>query len=197
MAQSEAKRWDERYRRERTQWLERKPRRLLTNFTHLLPTEGRALDAAGGVCACGLYLARRGLRVFALDISEFALHLAMERAQTDNLSFHAAVYDLSILWLPPGFFSVILNFHFLERAAIPIFRQALIPGGLIFFETFVRVGEFQDTPGYYLEPGELLSYFKDFEIIHYSEDPHKSKESHAERGLAQLIARRPESELYS
>lgn len=194
MPHPEAKRWDERYKRERTQWLEREPRRLLTSYSHLLPVEGRALDAAGGVGASGLYLAYLGMRVFALDISEFALRLAKQRARVENLHFEAAVYDLSSPWLPPEFFRVILNFHFLERATIPVFSQALTPGGLIFFETFIRVGESQDKLGYYLEPGELLSKFTDYEIIHHSENTKRFSETHGERGIAQLIARKPESD---
>lgn len=194
MTHPEAKRWNERYERERTQWMEREPRLLLTSYCHLLPAEGRALDAASGVGASGLFLASRGMRVFALDISEFALRLAKQRAREDNLHIEAAVYDLSNPWLPPEFFRVILNFHFLERGTIPVFRQALTPGGLLFFETFIRIGDPKDKPESYLEPGELLHKFKDFEIIHHSEDIKRLSECHEERGIAQLIARKPESD---
>ena len=192
MPQSEAEHWDERYQRERDFWLERQPRQLLKSFAYLLPSEGRALDAASGMAINGLFLAQHGFKVFALDISEYALNLAVQRARSEDTIIEAAVYDLSNPWLPPAYFDVILNFHFLERAAIPVYRQAITPGGLIFFDTYVRLEDREDIPIYYLEPGELLSRFVDFEIIHYAEDILPQSEFHGERGIAQLVARKPE-----
>ena len=81
MTHLEAQRWDERYQRERELWLELEPRQLLTDYAHLLPTEGRALDAASGVAIHALFLAQRGLKAFALDISE----IQVDRAYGDIL----------------------------------------------------------------------------------------------------------------
>jgi SAM-dependent methyltransferase len=192
MSQPEAQHWDERYQRERDFWLGRQPRQLLKSFAHLLPSEGRALDAASGMAVNGLFLAQHGFKVFALDISEYALSLAKQRARSKDTFLEAAVYDLSNPWLPPAYFDVILNFHFLERAAIPVYRQALTPGGLIFFDTYVGFDDREDIPIYYLEPGELLRRFQGFEIIHYAEDNLPLSESHGERGIAQLVARKPD-----
>ena len=192
MSPSKAEHWDERYQRERDFWLERQPRHLLKSFAHQLPSEGRALDAASGMAINGLFLAQHGFKVFALDISEYALSLAKQRARSEDTFLEAAVYDLSNPWLPPAYFDVILNFHFLERAAIPVYQQALTPGGLIFFDTYVGLGDPEDIPLYYLEPGELLRRFVDFEIIHYAEEILPQSESHAERGIAQLVARKPD-----
>ena len=189
MSNPEAQRWNERYQRERDFWIGRQPRQLLRSFENLLPRDGRALDAASGMGINALFLAQLGLRVFAFDISEYALNLAKKRSLSEDTPFEAVVYDLSNPWFPPDYFDVILNFHFLERAAIPIYRQALIPGGLIFFDTYVRLHG-QDNHIYYLEPKELLKYFRDFEIIHYVEEILPKSDSHAERGLAQLVARK-------
>lgn len=186
-----AARWDERYQRESDFWLERQPRQLLTDYVHLLPNEGHALDAASGVAINGLYLAQLGLKVFALDISEYALKLAKQRASSLGVSLEAAVVDLSQPWLPEAHFAVIVNFHFLERGTFPIYRRALKPGGLILFDTFTKQVDQNEAPDYYLDPGELLSWFEDFEIIHYSEENLDPSERHPERGLAQLVARKP------
>jgi SAM-dependent methyltransferase len=191
MPHPDAQRWDARYARECGLWLENDPRQLLVSHSHLLPDSGLALDAASGVAINGFYLARRGLRVIALDISEVALRMAKRLARKEQLLLEASVCDLAAPWLPPFFFDVILNFHFFERATLPVFRAALKPGGLLFFESFVKIRDLPENPVYYLEPGELPSFFRDYEIIHYQETRLPPGKSHPERGLSQMVARKP------
>jgi SAM-dependent methyltransferase len=191
MSQSEAERWNEKYRQESEFWLQLEPRQLLTSFVHRLPQRGRALDAACGVGINAVYLAKHGLKVFGVDISEVALRLANRRAKKMDLAIELVVADLSHPWLPPEFFDVITNFHFLERAAIPVYRRALKRGGFILFDTFMATDNTIDTPEYYLLPGELGNLFYDFEIIHYSEELLEPGQSHGERGVVQLVARKP------
>ena len=183
----DAERWDARYAEEGEEWLERSPRPLLLNYANALPTSGLALDAASGVANNGAYLARLGLRVIALDISENGLRLAMRRAREEGLDLSAAVYDLSSPWLPPNRFDVIVNFRFLERATFPVYRQALKNGGWLFFETFVKTAGDSDRPEYYLNAGELKQAFQDFEILNWKE----AKIPGADRATAQLVARKP------
>jgi len=191
MPHPDAVRWNTRYDRERASWLARPPKELLTQHADLLPETGLALDAASGVSANGLFLARRGFHVIALDISEYALRLAVNRAREQGLCLDAAVYDLSVPWLPPGRFDVILNFHFLDRATLPVYDSALKPGGLLFFESFVKIENVPDNPVYYFESGELKDYYSSYEIIYYQETQLPPGERHPERGLAQLVARKP------
>jgi SAM-dependent methyltransferase len=191
MTHPEARRWDEKYQRDQDLWLERKPRQLLTTHAHLLPESGYGLDAASGVSINGQFLAEHGLRVLAVDISEIALRLAKQRAQKEGFSLEAVVLDLSNPWLPKDYFDVILNFFFLERATIPVYRQALVPGGLIFFETYFNLSEIEEKKIFYLNPGELFEYFQDFQIIYNSEEIKPPGDTHPERGLAQLLARKP------
>jgi cyclopropane fatty-acyl-phospholipid synthase-like methyltransferase len=187
----DARRWDNRYSVEEEAWLERKPRQLLIDHAQLLPNEGAALDAASGVSANGLFLARRGLKVIALDISEIALRMAVERARAEGLSLDAAVMDLSHPWLPPDYFDIIANFRFLERATFPVYRAALKPGGLLFFESFLKLDLQLPNPEYYLDSGELLSVFQDYEILHWEESKTPVGEHHPPRGTARLVARKP------
>jgi len=163
---------------------------LLLDYAHLLPSSGLALDAAAGVGTSSLFLAEKGLHVIALDISLVALRLAKQRAGSGSLPLEAVVYNLSNPWFPAETFDVILNFHFLERATFPIYRQALKPGGLLFFETFQKAEQDLLIPAYYLEPGELLAAFQDFEIIYWGENVLPATETHPPRAMAQLVARK-------
>jgi hypothetical protein len=183
----DAERWDTRYAEEGEEWLERSPRPLLLDYAHVLPSSGLALDAASGVANNGAYLARLGLRVIALDISEIGLRLAMRRARAEDLDLSAAVYDLSTPWLPANRFDVIVNFRFLERTTFRIYRQALKSEGWLFFETFVKTAGDSDRPEYYLDAGELKQAFHDFEILHWKE----TKIPGSDRATAQLVARKP------
>lgn len=178
--------WNARYLEKGDFWLRKPPREMLLDWTTLLPERGLALDAAAGVGTNGLFLAERGLDVIAMDISEVALRLALKRAQIDSLPFGAAVYDLALLQLPAYHFDVILNFCFLERANLQVYRRALKVGGVLFFETLLNT-DAVTRPEYYLERGELLSAFPDYEILHWEEGVACGENRFCE----QLIARRP------
>lgn len=186
--------WEERYQQDSDYWLDQAPRQLLTSYAYFLPRSGRALDAASGVGANALFLAQKGLRVFAVDISESALRLAKKRTESLSISLEAAVVDLSNPWLPAEYFDVIINFHFLERATFPVYRKALRPGGMLYFDTFTKPAEDVDSGDYYLLAGELFKHFQDFEVIHYHEDKLPPTDAHPNRGIAQLVARKPHSE---
>lgn len=182
----DAKRWNARYQEEGQERLERPAAQVLRDHAHLLPSHGLALDAASGVAPNGAFLAGHGLRVIALDISETALRLALQRAREYGLRLSVAVVDLTSPWLPPEHFAVIVNLRFLERATFDVYRRALKSGGLLFFETFVRTDQDTDHPEYYLDPGELLRAFQDFQILHWRE----FKMPGASRPTAQLVARK-------
>lgn len=180
------RRWNKRYQEDGESWLAHPPSELLVRFADRLPTGGVALDAAAGVAANGLFLAERGFKVFALDISMVGLQLARERFASRGFSLNAAVYDLEKIWLPEEHFDVILNFKFLERAAFSAYRRALKPGGLLFCETFVKTGYRLHKPDYYLLPDETLDVFGDYDILHLQQRRHKRN-----KVFEELIARKP------
>ncbi len=128
--------------------------------------EGLALEVAAGAAPAGLFLARRGLRVIALDVSEAGLRLAQQRARKRSLPLSMAVMDMEDPWLPICRFDIILNFYFLSRLSFARYRLALKPGGWLFFETFVQDSQRRGNPAHALEPGELCSAFKDWDILH-------------------------------
>jgi tellurite methyltransferase len=187
---ADAIRWNERYESEGRQRQEGEPSRLLRAFVHLLPPTGLVLDAAAGVGVNALFVAGQGLPVVALDISEVGLRLLQQRALALGVRVETAVFDLTHPYFPPNCVDVILNFRFLERATFTAYRQALRPGGLLFFETFVHVAE-EETPDYFLQPGELHRTFADFETIHYEAAALYGHHPGQGRYVTQLIARKP------
>lgn len=191
MTHADAARWNQRYAQDGRHWQGRQPRQLLMQFAHLLPEQGMALDAAAGVALHGLFLAKHGLHVIALDISEVGLRLAQESAKRMELALETAVLDLTNPWLPVNTFDVIVNFRFLERATFPMYRQALKPGGLLFFETFVKTDPRDDYPDHYLNPGELRAAFADFSIIHHEQLAIRGSQLQLVKLTEQLVARKP------
>ena len=191
MSEDVATKWNGRYSAEGVQWQASPPRDLLLSFADRLPGSGLVLDAAAGVGVNGLVLARRGLHVVCLDVSEVGLRLAREQARRESLWLETAVYDLSRPWFPPDCFDVILNFRFLERATFPMYRRALKPGGWLLFETFVRTPETHTDVDFYLLPGELTAAFADFDLLHDGEITGVNGRSGQPKSIAQLVARKP------
>ena len=70
--------------------------------------------------------------------------------------------------------------------------RALVPGGLLLYETFTRDqpvhGWGPRRPEFLLEPGELLRLFSDLEVVHHDEAPISEPRPEAS---ARLVARRP------
>jgi SAM-dependent methyltransferase len=185
----DAVKWNGRYQSDGDYRQKRYPSHLLQAFVHLLPKNGVVLDAAAGTGTNALFVAQQGVPVVALDISEVGLSLLRQRAAELGVGVDTAVFDLTQPYFPSNCVDAILNFRFLERAALAAYRQALRPGGLLFFETFVHVGE-GETPSYFLEPGELHRAFADLEIIHSAETEVRGQRSGKMRHVAQLIARK-------
>lgn len=185
----DAVKWNGRYQSDGKYQQQGHPSQLLQDFAYRLPLGGVVLDAAAGVGLNALFAAQQGMNVIALDISEVGLRLLRQKAKELGVVVETAVFDLTTPYFPPNCVDVLLNFRFLERAAFPAYRQALRPGGLLFFETFVHQ-EAGDTPPYLLEPGELQQAFADFEIVHSLETAVRGPRSGKFRDIAQLIARK-------
>jgi tellurite methyltransferase len=192
MPHPDAQIWDARYQKDRAYHLRRQPYALVRAFADELPARGLALEVAAGAAPAGLFLARRGLRVIALDVSEAGLRLAQERARKRSLPLSMAVMDMEDPWLPPCCFDIILNFYFLSRPSFERYRLALKPGGWLFFETFVQDNQRRGNPAHALEPGELYSAFQDWDILHCKETRRRRGGStFSSKMIAQLVARKP------
>lgn len=190
MTLSDSERWDNKYSEEKDSWLGNQPHPLLLDYADLISTNGLILDAASGVGADAFYLAQKGHKLIAMDISYVGLHAAQERFRKHRLEYNGAVVDLSTAWVPTEAFDAILNFYFLERATFPVYRRALKPGGLLFFETFQKNEHPRRHPEHYLDPGELIATFADFEILKYEQMENTSAKGNSGKTIIQMVARK-------
>jgi SAM-dependent methyltransferase len=192
MAEDDRVRWDERYAE--GDWADiGEPARILEDAEAWLGEPGFALDVACGAGRNALWLARRGFKVVAVDISWEGLQRLQRRTRDENFDIHLVHADLESLAFPPNTFDLIINSRFLLRPIFAGLRHALKPGGLLLVETF-SVDEIDVLGGdmrrdYALERGELRQAFRDFELLLYEEGVFD--EAEGERGLARMVARKP------
>jgi SAM-dependent methyltransferase len=148
-------------------------------------TGGVAVELAAGRGADAIWLARRGYQVLAVDGSLVALqqaHRQADEADVRRILFVQA--DLDEWRLPPSCADLVLVFRFLDRRLFPMIRRAVRPDGLVIYQSRT-VRWLERAPGasaeYLLQPGELLTWFADWELVH-----------HEEEGVsAGIVARRP------
>lgn len=154
----------------------------------LFSEPGQALDVAGGLGRNALWLCRRGWQTTIVDISEVAAEKTMARARRGRLNVNFVVADLNQHALQPDSADLFLVFFYLERKLFPALRRALRPGGLLLYKTYTKehrkFGKGPSHPMYFLEPNELLHAFEDLDILFY-------RETVQEKGVAELVARRP------
>jgi tellurite methyltransferase len=168
---------------------------LLVRFAFLLEEEeleGPVLDLACGRGDNGLYLAGLGLPVVFADRSGEALDEARASAAERHLQERFWEVDLETgdNPLPKEHYRAILVFRYLHRPLIPHVRNAIRPGGVLIYETFTveqpKYGK-PHNPDYLLQPGELVGWFRDWEVIHYFEGILENPM----RAMAQIVCRKP------
>lgn len=183
---TDAERWNKRYRIE-GKTAEDAPRDYLIRHLSLMPESGRVLDIAMGKGANAAYMCRMGYEVIGIDISSEAVRLARKR----DKRIAAFVADNTAIMLPTHYFSIIMNFYYLQRGLFSQFREWLSPHGCIIIETLTQsMLEIKKdiNPEYLLKPGELLKYFSSWNVIDYYEGWLEGPNG-KRRAVAQLFAR--------
>ncbi|MEX1091006.1 MAG: class I SAM-dependent methyltransferase [Phycisphaeraceae bacterium] len=167
------------------------------------PLTGHALDLGAGPGRNALALAQRGLHVTAIDRSRIGIQrlerAAESRGVADRIS--AIVADFRTLTWATHRYTVIVAATALDHVPqrdglilLPVLRQCLQPGGVIFIEVhttddpgFTGIGPASECAAaiaHYFAPGELLELAAPhFRIIQYDErsewdDTHGSRHLH-------------------
>lgn len=129
----------------------------------VFPSVGVALDIACGTGGAAVWLARRGLRVHAVDVSAVAIGRARRLAEQSAVSVDFGVVDLDA-GLPPGeSVDVLLCNKFRDTSLYGSMLARLKPGGLLAICVLSEVGA---APGRFRAvAGELRSAFGDLDVI--------------------------------
>lgn len=151
------------------------------------------LDLACGTGRSGLRLTQRGIPVVFADRSASALDKIKKQLADDKQAGRVWQVDLEQADVNPfdhQVFSAVICFRYLHRPLFPYILSAVEPGGLVIYETFTTDNRHfgrPNNPDFLLRPGELKTWFEDWQILHY----HEGIQQEPDRAIAQLVARKP------
>lgn len=174
-------RWDATYAGRCEAVAEPAPPAVFAARESVFPVTGTALDIACGAGFGSVWLARRGLQVWGVDLSAVAIDhaeaLAARYGVADRCRFDVVDLDGG---LPAGpAVDVILCHRFRDPGLYPAMIERLTPAGILAISVLSEVGR---EPGRFRAvPGELLAAFGGLEVIDAGEGG----------GEAWLLARSP------
>ncbi|MEA2073178.1 MAG: class I SAM-dependent methyltransferase [Campylobacterota bacterium] len=148
---------------------------------------GTALDIACGTGRNTHFLAEKGYLVDAVDLSDYALGEIKNLATINKIEEDLDSYNLDV-----NKYDVIVNVNYLNRRFFPQIKEALKPGGIVIFETFIVAhGDFKNpsNPEFLLRKNELLHTFIGLDTIYYEERDEVNLRGEKTR-VASLVARR-------
>ena len=170
----------------------RGPSSWLIDNADLLPRGGKILDVACGTGRHALLLASAGFDVRAIDRDPDKIAFLRSTADRLALRLQATVVDLETDPSPDlgsSAFDAVMVFNYLHRALMPALREAVKPGGRIFYETFTIAQAERGhprNPDFLLREGELAHQVAPFAIL-------RSREGEFDgRFIASAVAKRPE-----
>ncbi|MFT5756624.1 MAG: tellurite methyltransferase [Alteromonadaceae bacterium] len=164
------------------------------------------LDLACGSGRNGLYLIKNSIQTVFSDIREDALISVKNNfvgedikrknhlAQFWQIDFEQPNHHV----LSNEKYTGVLVFNYLHRPLMPQIKNTVIPGGVIFYETFTtqqcQYGR-PSNPDFLLKPEELLEHFSGWKIHHYFEGVVNDRNSQSKKAIAQLVAEKPDDEV--
>lgn len=166
MSDDDRIRWDERYRnRAASGGSDAVLPKVFVPFETEFPTSGSALDLACGAGEFSVWLARRGLDVWGVDISPTAIDqaraLASRAGVEERCRFEIVDLDDGLPAGPPV--DVIVCHRFRDARLDRVVIERLAPGGLLAISALSVVG---GAPGRFrVQPGELTTAFAHLDVI--------------------------------
>ncbi len=176
------------------------PSPFLRAVAHMIP-QGKVLDVAAGEGRHALHLASQGYEVTGLDRNEEALATLTRKASEHRLP-NLSTWNTDLEKDPEASPSLgheeyngIVVFFYLFRPLFPSLLQALKPGGVLIYETFLIDNHVRyqhpRRKEFCLEQNELLHLTHPLRILHYEEGPSPSP-LHPEPAItARLVAQKP------
>ena len=163
---------------------------------------GPSLDLACGRGRNGLYLVKNKVAAVFADINEAAL------AAVDNTLSNREYRQykgLATSW-PVDFeradadpfgerkFGGIMVFRYLHRPLMEHIKQAVVPGGIVIYETFtveqVRFGR-PTNPDFLLRHNELQDVFSNWTVLYSFEGVEEQDNAAKTRAISQIVALKP------
>ena len=163
---------------------------VLAENAFLLPKVGAALDLACGLGGNALFLAKRGLKTKAWDISEVACDFLQKKAHLEELEVDVQPRKIDTNCFFDCHFDVIVISRFLDRSLCHGIISALKPGGLLFYQTYCREktsSQGPSNPEYLLAENELLELFSPLRTVFFRENGNIGDPALGLRNEAQFI----------
>jgi ubiquinone/menaquinone biosynthesis C-methylase UbiE len=197
--------WDARYRSEEYVFGTR-PNVFLASQEKYLPSGTRVLAVADGEGRNGVWLAERGCKVCAVDISPVAIDKAKSLAAARGVDIEFVVADLMAWQWPDAAFDVVVCIFIqfasprMRKKLFDGFWRTLRPGGLVIMEGY-GVKQMQYTSGGPKEvenlytPQILRDAFAGWEILllrEYDAVLDEGPRHHGMAALIDLVARKPD-----
>lgn len=177
-------------------------------LTHYLPlfsaTSAKfpVLDLACGNGRNGIFCLENNLPVVFADIQAESLEQIKNSIAIRPINAHSS---LASFWtvdfengnsdiLPVQRYGGIIVFRYLHRPLMQQIKNAIVPGGIVIYETFtteqVQYGR-PKNPDFLLQLGELQQYFSDWQI-HYLFEGVISSDNTNKQAIAQIVAQKPQ-----
>lgn len=182
--------WNERYKSGKYSSAE--PHKLLFELADKFPP-AKALDLACGTGRHANFLAEKGWDVTAVDNSSIGIEIARKRAFEKGLKVNYRVADLEKgeFEIEADTYDLICDFYYLQRDLFEKMKKDVKTGGII-ISTIHLFDEGEEHARFVLKEGELLEYFRDFEILHYHETSLTDKDAgEHHRRTAEIVCRKP------
>lgn len=179
--------FDKEYKKTKKSLWGMKPLSIIVELEKKLKRNSKILDLGCGEGRDAIYLAKKGHRVTAMDISETAIERLNKISKDKKLKIKAEVGDLETYKIKEDYDVVIAlaSMHFLSKkkiySLIKEIKKRTKEGGfnliIVFRKGDSSEGQFKM---YYFDNGELSKLYSDWEIISYRE--FRKKDQHGKKG---------------